>query len=80
MCHVLKGEDKEGETFSNYEFHNIGVPSNKVLMERGITKPTFKDKGLANNEKAKAKENERKFKVPTLRNVAVTGPYAQWGL
>lgn len=78
VCHVLKGEDKEGETFSNYEFHNIGVPSNKVLMERGIIKPTFKDKGLANNEKAK--ENEGKFKVPTLRNVAVTSPYMHNGV
>ena len=80
VCHVLKGEDQEGETFSNYEFHNIGVPSNSVLAQRGITKPEFKDKGLANNPKAKDKGNEGKFKVPTLRNIAVTGPYMHNGV
>ncbi|MFY9093388.1 cytochrome c peroxidase, partial [Aliarcobacter butzleri] len=26
-CHVLKGEDKEGETFTNYQYHNIGTPA-----------------------------------------------------
>ena len=25
-CHLLKDEDEAGETFSNYEYHNIGVP------------------------------------------------------
>lgn len=79
-CHVLKGEDKEGETFTNYEYHNIGVPSNPFLAERGITKPGFVDKGLANNPNAKGKANEGKFKVPSLRNVAVTGPYMHNGV
>ncbi|HLD22892.1 MAG TPA: cytochrome c peroxidase [Sulfuricurvum sp.] len=79
-CHQLKGEDKKGETFSNYEYHNIGVPSNTVLFERGIVKSGFVDNGLAKNSKATGKENSGKFKVPTLRNIALTAPYMHNGV
>lgn len=79
-CHQLKGEDKRGETFSNYEYHNIGVPSNATLFDRGIVKSGFVDNGLAKNPQAAAKENEGKFKVPTLRNIAVTAPYMHNGV
>ncbi len=79
-CHQLKGEDKQGETFTNYEYHNIGVPSNPALFDRGIVKEGFVDKGLAKNPKAADKANEGKFKVPTLRNVAVTAPYMHNGV
>jgi len=37
-CHLLKAEDEEGETFSNYEYHNIGVPSNPLLKEKKYSK------------------------------------------
>ncbi len=79
-CHLLKGEDKEGETFTNYEYHNIGVPKNKVLEEKGIVKKSFKDIGLSKNRLAQYKENEGKFKVPTLRNIAITAPYMHNGV
>ncbi|HAC71283.1 MAG TPA: methylamine utilization protein MauG, partial [Arcobacter skirrowii] len=46
-CHILKGEGKEGETFSNYEFHNIGVPKNKELRAKNGVKE--KDLGLLAN-------------------------------
>ena len=78
-CHVLKGEGKTGETFSNYEFHNIGVPENKELRAKnGINK---KDLGLSANPNIKNKnENLGKYKTPTLRNVAVTAPYMHNGV
>ena len=78
-CHVLKGEGKTGETFTNYEFHNIGVPVNKELREKnGINE---KDLGLAANPNIKNKdENLGKYKTPTLRNVAVTAPYMHNGV
>ncbi|WP_298691322.1 cytochrome c peroxidase [uncultured Sulfuricurvum sp.] len=79
-CHQLRGEDREKETFSNYEYHNIGVPSNPLLVERGIVKEGFVDTGLAQNPKSTGKTDEGKFKVPTLRNVAVTGPYMHNGI
>jgi len=77
-CHVLKGEDKAGETFTNYEFHNIGTPANEALRAKNGVKEL--DKGLLNNPSVK-NENERgKYKVPSLRNVAVTAPYMHNGV
>ncbi|AYJ80479.1 methylamine utilization protein MauG [Aliarcobacter cryaerophilus ATCC 43158] len=78
-CHVLKGEGKTGETFTNYEFHNIGVPENKELRAKNGIKE--KDLGLAANPNIKIKdENLGKYKTPTLRNVAVTAPYMHNGV
>ncbi|PRM97225.1 cytochrome-c peroxidase [Aliarcobacter cryaerophilus] len=78
-CHVLKGEGKTGETFTNYEFHNIGVPVNKELrVKNGVNE---KDLGLAANPNIKIKdENLGKYKTPTLRNIAVTAPYMHNGV
>jgi len=79
-CHILKGEDKAGETFSNYEYHNIGVPSNPVLIEKGIVSSDFIDHGLLENPHITDKKHDGKFKVPTLRNVSVTAPYMHNGV
>lgn len=81
-CHVLKGEDQEGETFTNYEFHNIGVPFNHALSLKNGVKD--KDLGLLANESIKDEKNKNeqigKYKTPTLRNVAVTAPYMHNGV
>jgi len=77
-CHVFKGEDKQGETFTNYEFHNIGVPVNTELRAKnGVTAI---DKGLLNNPAVTDEKEMGKYKVPTLRNVAVTAPYMHNGV
>lgn len=77
-CHVLKGEDKAGETFTNYEYHNIGTPVNESLRAKnGVTAI---DKGLLNNPKVTDEKHLGKYKVPTLRNVAVTAPYMHNGV
>ncbi len=77
-CHVLKGEDKEGETFTNYEYHNIGVPANNQLRAKNGVKDI--DLGLLNNPNVKDESQKGKYKVPTLRNVAVTAPYMHNGV
>ena len=77
-CHVLKGEDKLGETFTNYEYHNIGTPANEEL--RAINGVNNIDGGLLNNPKVTDVNEKGKYKVPTLRNVAVTGPYMHNGV
>ena len=77
-CHVLKGEDKEGETFTNYEYHNIGTPANNVLRAKNGVKEI--DKGLLANPNVKDEKQLGKHKVPTLRNVAVTAPYMHNGV
>ena len=80
-CHVLKKEDAPGETFTNYQYHNIGVPQNHALMAKNVVDPkTFVDHGLLNNPKINDKKYDGKFRVPTLRNVAVTAPYMHNGV
>ncbi|WP_151951878.1 cytochrome-c peroxidase [Aliarcobacter butzleri] len=77
-CHVLKGEDKEGETFTNYQYHNIGTPANNELRAKNGVKAI--DEGLLANSNVSDVAQKGKHKVPTLRNVAVTGPYMHNGV
>ena len=71
-CHKLQQfSEAKRETFSNYEYHNIGVPANKNLN-------IIADLGLFNHTKNKT--DKGKFKVPTLRNVAITAPYMHNGV
>jgi len=76
LCHQLKTSPVDpAETFSNYEYHNIGVPANPKLGH--MTAP---DQGLLDNPQVDDPAQAGKFKVPTLRNVAVTGPYMHNGV
>lgn len=79
LCHQLNAQGgTAGETFSNYEFHNIGVPANPDLAAAGAV--TAPDLGLGRNPKVKDRKAQAgRFKVPGLRNVAVTGPYMHNG-
>lgn len=77
-CHVLKGEDKEGETFTNYQYHNIGTPANNELRAKNGVKAI--DEELLANLNVSDAAQKGKHKVPTLRNVAVTGPYMHNGV
>lgn len=77
-CHVLKGEDKEGETFTNYQYHNIGTPANNELRAKNGVKAI--DEGLLANSNVSDVAQKGKHKVPTLRNVAVTAPYMHNGV
>jgi cytochrome c peroxidase len=80
LCHQLNAQGgTAGETFTNYEFHNIGVPANPDLAAASAV--TAPDLGLARNPKVKDKAAQAgRFKVPSLRNVAVTGPYMHNGV
>nr|WP_319247441.1 cytochrome c peroxidase [uncultured Celeribacter sp.] len=82
LCHQLNRQAAtEGETFTNYEYHNIGVPENGALRDmNGVGRGTT-DRGLVQNAMVgEVPEMVGKFKVPTLRNVAVTGPYMHNGV
>lgn len=80
-CHQLRALNDKGEIFTSFEYHNIGVPENTHLRQfNGVT---TLDKGLAQNPRVPEAERaaaEGKFKVPTLRNVAVTAPYMHNGV
>lgn len=81
LCHQLKrlpgGAD---ETFTNYRFHNIGIPANEQLRKLNGKGEGFTDRGLLENPQVDDLKQAGKFKVPTLRNVAVTGPYMHNGV
>ncbi len=77
-CHQRKPNGHNRETFSNYEFHNIGVPAN-IKLEQILGK-TLNDQGLLDNPAVNDINQKGKFRVPTLRNIAVTGPYMHNGV
>lgn len=87
-CHQAKPNGHAQETFTNFEYHNIGVPSNAKLNKKlNSNKP---DLGLFNNPLIRQEifkqsaeqlaQHKGKFKVPTLRNIAVTAPYMHNGV
>ena len=81
MCHQLRTSlIAEKETFSNYEYHNIGTPENIEGRKQNGVKAGTIDTGLLGNKAVSDPKHKGKFKVPTLRNVAITGPYMHNGV
>lgn len=79
-CHQLRwSQTHPKETFTNYEYHNIGVPVNVAAREVNGAKDST-DKGLLQHPDVTDLEQMGKFRTPTLRNVAVTGPYMHNGV
>lgn len=80
-CHQLQpSQVSQAETFSNYRFHNIGIPANAAARAVNGKEPGFIDRGLLDHPGVDDPAEEGKYKVPTLRNVAVTGPYMHNGV
>ncbi|MBT3012293.1 MAG: c-type cytochrome [Candidatus Thiodiazotropha sp. (ex Lucina aurantia)] len=79
-CHQLQPNSHPEETFSSYEYHNIGTPENTAIRAINNTPADFVDNGLFDNPDTTDESHRGKFKVPTLRNVAVTEPYMHNGV
>jgi len=84
-CHQLKeNEGAKQETFTTFEFHNLGVPVNSVVRTANGKGSAFIDHGLLDNPSVENTPNSQaqngKFKVATLRNSAVTAPYMHNGV
>ena len=80
ICHQLHaGQAAPDETFSNYSYRNIGVPPNPAILAQP-DRAGYIDHGLAENPAVADPAADGRFKVPTLRNVAVTGPYMHNGV
>ncbi len=67
-----------GETFSNHRYENIGVPINPLLRQVNGFGMGHVDRGVAAS--GLPDEWTGRFRVPTLRNVAVTAPYMRNGV
>ena len=78
-CHLMDiRESTANEVFTNHKYHNIGVPVNQAVREKnGVTET---DVGLLANPVVNDPSQAGKFRVPTLRNVAVTSPYMHNGI
>jgi cytochrome c peroxidase len=86
-CHPAeKAADGSPPLFTDYTYDNLGVPKNtksqflhqpKEFNERG---EDFIDLGLGGSAQVNNHEYNGQFKVPTLRNVALTAPYMHNGI
>lgn len=81
LCHQLHTSPiAMRETFSDYRYYNIGVPSNIAgRAHNGVALDTV-DHGLMGNPAVRDAGEDGKFRTPTLRNIAVTGPYMHNGV
>ena len=80
-CHQSSDANSAKETFTNYRYYNIGVPSNQALIKFNKLTADYVDNGLLDNPMVKGDEKQKgKFKVPTLRNIGVTAPYMHNGV
>ena len=80
-CHQLKAvEGAPQESFTNYQYHNLGVAKNGVVRNANGKGEDYVDGGLLNNPAVSQIKEKGKFKVATLRNVAVSAPYMHNGV
>jgi cytochrome c peroxidase len=80
-CHLLdRREHRPREVFTNHRYHNIGVPINSKLRAKNGLGEDHIDKGLLQNPRVNDKAQSGRFRVPSLRNVAITGPYMHNGV
>lgn len=82
LCHTLNSttEATTKELFTNYKYENTGTPKNiEALLSRdGNSDKT--DLGLGGRSDINDGIEFGKFKVPTLRNIAITAPYMSNGV
>jgi cytochrome c peroxidase len=80
-CHTAGGGQMAArEVFTDHRFHNIGAPENAALRALNGVPPGTVDEGLAGNPAVDDPAQRGRFRTPTLRNVAVTGPYMHNGV
>ncbi len=80
LCHVLDSDENTGKVlFTDFTYDNIGVP-------RNVTNPFYNQSLIVNPDGSNfvdlgigaivnQPQHNGKFKVPTLRNIAITAPY-----
>lgn len=84
-CHSIDPDPVSGKVlFTDFTYDNIGVPKNQYNPYYNIPSSYnpegyfFIDYGLAGT--THSADNNGQFKVPTLRNIALTGPYFHNGV
>ncbi|OIQ31994.1 MAG: methylamine utilization protein MauG [Alphaproteobacteria bacterium MedPE-SWcel] len=81
QCHQLRRSAIDpAEPFTDFRYHNIGVPVNVSGRQENGVAVDWVDNGLLDNPQVDDPAQRGRFKTPTLRNVAVTGPYMHNGV
>lgn len=91
-CHPVEGPDGKGKAqFTDFTYDNLGAPRNLISPFNTINSQLnpdgirFTDDGLGSGDnkavdKDKLDAQKGKFRVPSLRNVAITAPYNHNGV
>ena len=80
-CHLAdSASSRHHESFSNFRYFNIGLPANAAVRARNGRGPQQVDAGLGDNPAVNDPREAGKFRVPSLRNVALTAPYMHNGV
>lgn len=80
-CHTpTRKGDLKTTLFTSFEYHNIGVPKNTRVRAMNGKGEDYVDAGLRDGMQTPDEKQFGKFKVPTLRNIAVTAPYMHNGV
>jgi cytochrome c peroxidase len=79
-CHQLAPNGSRNEAFTSFEYHNVGIPVNVDARIAANIALDDLDEGLFGNPGVDDPAQIGKYKVPTLRNVAVTGPFMHNGV
>ncbi len=76
-CHPSQvGPDGSKPIFTNFSYAALGLPRNPII--KANANPNFYDMGLCGPKRTDLANRQGfcgQFKVPTLRNIAVTAPY-----
>ena len=80
-CHTLSTDNSaSAPLFTNHKYHNLGLGKNLELLEANGKGSDFLDHGLLENPEVTEASMDGKFKISTLRNVAMTSPYMHNGI
>lgn len=79
LCHPIAKEGDNPPLMTDYSYDNLGVPVNIALRIKNGKSGSL-DEGLYSNPEVSDTNLKGAFKVASLRNVAVTGPYMHNGI
>jgi len=83
-CHPSKNDDDSPPLFTDFTYDNLGVPKNPenpfYSLPTELNPDGFKFVDLGLGVTVNDPEQNGKFRVPTLRNIAVTSPYLHNGV
>jgi cytochrome c peroxidase len=77
-CHTAKAGGGRAVLFTDFKYHNIGLPVNQIVFDLATSGEPFEDPGLGGflNDP----RQDGKFKNPHLRNIDLTPPYMHNGV